>query len=130
MCHIYRYFRNDTRHFFRYPGGRGSGLGLSIYPYHSPAPAASLSPQTRPRRRGVIWCYRPPLEYIEFIVLLYVRSFPLLYINSEHFRKYERNKNEILWRSLIYLPFCPWDHRHRSPIRHGLHRLRLPFLCC
>ena len=101
MCHIYRYFRNNQHHFFRYPGGRGSKLGLSIYPYHSPAPAGPYRPQTTPRRRGVIWCYSLPPKHIEFITLLYVHSLPLLHINSEHFQKYERNKNEILWRSLL-----------------------------
>lgn len=130
MCCIYRYFRNSTRHFFRYPRGRGPRLGLSIYPYHSPAPPGTLSPQTRPRHRGVIWCYRPPLEHIEFIVLLYVLYLPSFPTNSEHFRKYERNKHNILLRSLICSLFCLWGHRHRNPIQHGYYRHRLPFLCC
>ena len=54
MCHIYRYFRSNTRHFFRYPGGRGSKLRISIYTYYQPSPAGTLSP---PQQTPQPWHY-------------------------------------------------------------------------
>ena len=82
-------------------GGRGSRLEVSIYTYCQPSPAGGLIAPAAAQQPRHLWCYCLPLTYTETVISLYVCSLPLLHINSEHFWKYERNKIEILWRSLF-----------------------------
>lgn len=107
MCHIYRYFRSNTRHFFRYPRGEGVKTGIIDISISQPSPAGGLIAPAAAQQPRHLWCYSLPLTYTETVISLYVCSFPLLHINSEHFRKYERNKIEILWRSLFSRLFTP-----------------------
>ena len=119
MCGIYLRPPARDRPFFRLPPRVGGGGGEVWSTIRAPAPGPwSLSlgqpgPAPRPWSVRDVWtwlyvCHGQNAKYhIKFYIYLHYTT------KSELFRKYERNKNKIWLRSIIYLPFWPSDRRHR-----------------
>ena len=128
MCRIYLRHGRDPRPFFRHPGGRvGPSKWMISGKRSTKNPRGLIAKATTSPQPGpllvVYWiaidCRQSTAGGHQNIIALNVCITPTLNTNYEHFQKYERNKNIILWRWLFPGLLCPGI----SPPKGDLYRL-------